>query len=151
MNIDDVGDFLGWLLAISVVLLFIGMFGMILTHYERVGGSEYFDIYVTTTPFGFFSVQGEIHGGLFFFDGTIRGAENYDVKYFQHGVLKTVVCNAEETDVIIDKTLRLERIDIRNGYWFLVWRWDAHERYEYKIHIPYLPEVDVLTEDWMGR
>lgn len=135
------------------ILIFLagGLVILVVTDHSYNGDPEYFDIYATTTPFGFFSTQGEVSGGLLFFDGSIRGAENYDVKYLQSGVLKTVICNAEETDVIIDNTLRLERIEKIRVIWFWTNKIEQHRGYIYKIHIPYLPEVDPITEDWMGR
>lgn len=147
---SDLDTFSKILIGILIFLMG-GLITLVASAHRYNEAPEYFDIYATTTPFGFFSAQGEVSGGLFFFYGSIRGSENYDVKYLQDGILRTVICNAEETDVIIDNTLRLERIENTRVIWFWMWKIEQHRGYDYKIHIPYLPEVDPITEDWIGR
>ena len=136
-------------LYVSFVLLILQLPIMVFTMNRAVyGESSYYDVYAMTAPFGFFSISGEFSGGLFHFNGEIRGTENYDVKYFKDGVLKTVVCDSQITDVIVDGTLRLERIEVLQTYYLGFWLQKDHVKYIYKIHIPYLPEHEPISEDW---
>jgi len=134
---------------IMVTIIGGGMQAM-MTQGTRIMNHNIYPVYSMTAPFGFFSVQGELGGSFLFFDGYIKSSENYDVKYFDGDRLKTVICNAEETDVIVDGELLLESIETIETFRFLIFKLGLKPTIEtkYIIHIPYLPDVDSITEDW---
>ena len=117
-------------------------------------------IYSATLPFGVFSVKGEIDGVYLFVagsvSGSISGAEIYSIKYLEGGQLKTLILDAEATPLIVDGTMIVERSHDRVGKiggvsYMLGNRTPTrfeNSSYTYKIHIPYLPEHEPLTDDW---
>lgn len=125
------------------------------THHEY---HEYCDIYKATVPFGEFVQTGRLGGFMFFgfgsVGGSLSGEEFYLVKYFDGEELKTLKLDADETSLIVDGTLQLEIISTySSGRHFFVFDWvekphrDSYP--EYRIHIPYLPEVNqIMKEGW---
>jgi len=116
---------------------------------------EYYEVYKATVPFGEFISSGELGGFMFFgfggVSGSLSGDEYYLVKYFDGEELKTLKLDAEDTPLIVDGTLRLEVISeptiIR---WFFIFKTVSEDMFpDYRIHIPYLPEVNqTMREDW---
>ena len=134
------------LAVVSVLML------QIIVTFEKgeVRDHGFYDVYSMTAPFGFFSIQGEIHGSFLFIDGYIKSSENYDVKYFDGNILRTIILNAEETGVIVDGKLLLEREKTVDSFDFLHLHLGLTPslRIKYTIHIPFLPDVAPITEEW---
>lgn len=131
------------------ILIISGMCCLALTVQDEVVEINIFEVYTMTAPFGFFTVKGEMGGGVFSFYGYISGSENYDVKYMDNDILKTLILNAEETDIVIDGTLSVEQQRVSHWGYFLFLKWEIRWKYNYVIHIPYLPEHETMTEDWI--
>ena len=111
---------------------------------------HYHDIYKAKCPFGVFAVEGRIAGSFLFFAGEQSLNEEYVIKYFNDGVLKTIILNAERTDVIIDGTLQLEETRTIFHWRYLCMEDGQRIKGSYwRIHIPYLPDVeDDITVEW---
>ena len=117
---------------------------------------EFFEIYKATVPFGEFVVSGSLDVSMFLFigrvGGTIEGEESYLIKYFVGEELRTMNLDADLVPLIIDGSLQLEIISsyrtFRPFYVFEHMR-RSNPAVTYKIHIPYLPEVNqTLKDDW---
>jgi hypothetical protein len=141
------------------VALFVCIMGIIsvftTTHHDY---HEYLDIYKATVPFGEFVQSGSLSGVMFFGFGSISGSfsgeEFYLVKYFDGEELNTLKLDAENVPLIIDGTFQLEIISsYASGTNLFIFKWTEkphRDTYpDYKIHIPYLPEVNqTMRSDW---
>lgn len=143
-------------LGVIVFILIVGLASTFSTTYHDY--NEFLDIYRATVPFGEFVQSGRLSGVVFFGFGGIRGSfsgeEFYLIKYFDGNEIKTLKLGAEKVPLIVDGTFQLEIIsDYSTGKTFFIFPWSekpSRDKYpRYKIHIPYLPEVNqTLTEDW---
>jgi hypothetical protein len=151
ISLSDDAFFYSFVIFGVASLLFLG--GLVthaITAKPVVTETKEYEAYTMTAPFGFFSVKGSVSGSAFGFSGSISSSESYDVKYFQDEVIKTIILDAEKTDVVVDGTLRLVRYTLRQEGWFFIWKLAISPRYKYVVHIPYLPEHDEITEDWVN-
>jgi len=109
--------------------------------------TAFINVYHATTPYGFFSIEGYIHGSGtvlgFSIDGKITNSEYYSIKYYKSdSVIGTMILDATETDLIVDGTLRLELSSKTKIMYSLYGMWIKREiETIYRLHIPNLPEV----------
>ena len=145
---------------LSIFILSLGGFIYYNSQFETrdVAHSTFYDIYRVTAPFGVFIVEGHGEGGgciiVFHGEFDFEMMEQYVVKYFDGNEVKTGIYNAEETPLVVDGTLRLERIVTKKtSFWKstgdVKWVEDSYLwNYQYKVHIPFLPNTEPMTEEW---
>jgi len=129
-----------WMIGWGVLL--IGIISGTLTTTRIDYTSTFYDIYTVTTPYGFFSTSGELHGsgGLFFshVDGKIQGAEYYSVKYYGgNSIILTKILDAQLTPLILDDTYQLEVVHAVKMRRHLIFDAESEDGsfMMYKIHI----------------
>lgn len=124
---------------ILIVVVLVGGIGLTFMFGEIVVVEEYTEIYSLEAPFGI--LYRDSHGSFLYMRTDV--SEDYTIKYFSNGKLKTIFLDAEYTDVVVDGTCRLIQYGKRLGIITM------RDRGNWDIHIPYLPEVGNLpTEDY---
>jgi len=144
-----------WVYAVLIVVVIGGAIPYAMLNAETKVEKTYYQVYQATFPFGTITSKGDLHGGGGLFTwhltGEIYPVEVYSVKYLDNNQLWTVLIDAEHNPVVIDGTLRLEKV-VSTNYEpaFYFWKQLVSKNVGYVLHIPSLPETNQTMIDVVG-
>jgi len=110
-----------------------------------------YELYYASVPFGVFMSKGELDGVMFLGFGGIRGefttSENYILKYFDGGQLKTAIVDSRMCPIVCDGTFRVEITERCN----MMGDEDHLRYYTYVVYVPSLPTLNqTMTTEWQS-